>query len=207
MEEKIRNHQIVEEYIKTLKEEIKKLKKENLYCKIIFFIFLIFLIIFIISFEIDTTSFTSFLYTMYYADTNENLTQFARNYTQGTYGIFAANKLSYWINKNIQYSYNGNLKASEVFKLKKGVCKEKAILLVSFMKSLGIPGTIYVLSHKQHAIAKFYDSRGYFYCDPTLGNPFSAMCLDSLDCSYGLCNSLTHRCEFGESLSFCWRPY
>jgi len=198
----------VEKYINIILSLYREVLKENKKLRLFNNILITLVLVFIISYSFfNISTITEFLYTFLYANNNENLTEFARNYTQGTYGIFAANKLSYWINKNIEYYHNGNMKASEVFELRKGVCKDNSILLISFMRNLGIFGVLQSSSNKNHAIAKFYDNLGYFYCDPTLGNPFSEYCRSSLDCSRGVCNDLTNRCETENSLSFCWRPY
>jgi len=199
----------IERYIEVLKDKISQLEKEKR--KLLIFCYLLVIFVFIpftLLIFLNISKVGGVIYTIVYSDSDENMTEFARNYTQGMYGISAANKLSYWINRNIKYSCSGNLKASEVFRLRRGVCKENAVLLLSFMRSLNEYGVVEIVHNGEHAIAKIYDSKGYFYCDPTLGNPFADSCSNSFECRYdSLCNPLTHRCENKNSMSFCWRPY
>ncbi len=199
----------VEKYVEEVEKNEAKLKKENKSLhRLVFFLTIFVFVPFCLLIFINIQDVSSFLYTLAYSDNNEELTNFAQNYTAGSYGIHSADKLSHWIHENIDYSHRGNLKASEIFEIREGVCKEKAILLISFMRSLGKLGVEQSTLNGGHAIAKIYDSEGYFFCDPTNGNPFANIwCDSSLDCPFdSWCNTLTYKCESKKSLSFCWRP-
>lgn len=136
---------------------------------------------------IDNPKFSQLAHSMVLSDTDNNMTNFAMDYVSGTYGIRSANILSDWIHNNIKYKISGTWRpASEVYYSKEGVCRDYAILLVSFMKSLGYSGEKFTVDGGNHAIVKIYDADGYFFCDPTNGSPFKYS---------------------GNSLSYCWRPF
>lgn len=197
-------------YVQEIKKREKEVREKLNYTYLLNILLLsIIAILLFYIFTFQTGQFGNGCYSFLCADTDKNLTEFARDYTKGTFGIKSADKLSYWIYHNISYRECGGFrKATETYYSKQGVCRDKAILLISFMESLGYKSTKYSTNNGGHAIAKIYDTEGYFYCDPTKRNPFAIECYTNFDCSDGYtCDKITERCINGKSKSFCWRPY
>ncbi|MBW2977510.1 transglutaminase-like domain-containing protein, partial [Candidatus Woesearchaeota archaeon] len=115
---------------------------------------------------------------------NEDIRETASSIVQGSETVVeAALKLSEWVHNNIEYDsefYGRNYDAETVFENKKGVCGEFSSLLVSMLRSVGIPARYvpgYVYSNipgydgfGAHAWIEFYDPvNGWIPTDPTFG--------------------------------------
>lgn len=115
---------------------------------------------------------------------NDDIRETASNVVQGSETVIqAALKLSEWVHNNIEYDsqfYGRNYDAETVFENKKGVCGEFSSLLISMLRSVGIPARYvpgYVYSNipgydgfGAHAWIEFYDPvTGWISTDPTFG--------------------------------------
>lgn len=171
----------LDNYIDELKKENKFLKIQN-YFIIILNGFLILLLVLA-----NIPQLASGMGNLFFVEETPEIKEFAQEYTTNTYGIYSAEKLSKWIDENIIYKTVGNLKAGEIFQRQEGVCKENAVLLVSFMKSLGYEAQVVYLPEQSHAIVKVYSvDNNHYYCDPTQGS---------------------HHIGSANSLEYCWRIY
>lgn len=81
-------------------------------------------------------------------DIDEKIAQQASQIAQGEDDTFIiASKVAKWIREDINYdlstvTLNPNQKSTEVFKSKKGVCREITNLYISMLRSLGIPSRV-----------------------------------------------------------------
>lgn len=149
----------------------------------------------------------SFGYPLLYLDTDENMTSFAKNITLRGSNMYQADIFSEWIHTNIEYVIHTDYySATETYYGKKGVCRDNSLLLMSFLNTLGYDSVLYPLPNKQHVILKVSDNKGYFYCDPTQGSPYTFPCEHELDCPINsYCDTELKACIYEASGKYCWR--
>jgi len=100
---------------------------------------------------------------------DKNISKIANEIASNCEDYRCLEMLTEWVYKNIKYDITevGRLQSSsEIMKRRKGVCKDKAILLLAMAKELGFQGELF--TYDNHMVVIFRKPYAAI-CDPTKG--------------------------------------